>query len=384
MTKNKIGSLLTCIAITMTLLLGSCDDNMPVVKEVGVESITLSEELANGITLEVGATIDISWQVTVLPENATNRAESYYSSNPEVATVNAKGRLVANAAGTSVISIMVGGKSVEFTLTVVDKIIIPAVEIKLAISTLELMLETTYNLAPQVRVLPLEANDGLDYSSSNSSIVSVNEEGILTGVSEGTAVITVASRNDPSIKDELTVTVITFSGDYPRSQWTMTASHDLFKSTNDTEKNSLLAAFDGDLTTNFCLVRPGKGFGTAPRVDVPSGEAIYFIVDMKQSQSVNYFRIRHRNTNEVFIRWYGFDQILGSNDGENFTLIASNIVIPDAANGPQQESPNIPIPRSSYRYLKFYAESAACFYQSSFTSQGSTVQIQELYLGLNP
>ncbi len=217
MTKNKIGSLLTCIAITMTLLLGSCDDNMPVVKEVGVESITLSEELANGITLEVGATIDISWQVTVLPENATNRAESYYSSNPEVATVNAKGRLVANAAGTSVISIMVGGKSVEFTLTVVDKIIIPAVEIKLAISTLELMLETTYNLAPQVRVLPLEANDGLDYSSSNSSIVSVNEEGILTGVSEGTAVITVASRNDPSIKDELTVTVITFSGDYPRS-----------------------------------------------------------------------------------------------------------------------------------------------------------------------
>ena len=57
---------------------------------------------------------------------------------------------------------------------------------------------------------------------------------------------------------------------------------------------------------------------------------------MKQSQSVNYFRIRHRNTNGVFIRWYGFDQILGSNDGENFTLIASNIVIPDATNGPQQ------------------------------------------------
>ena len=191
--KNKIGSLLTCIAITMTLLLGSCDDNMPVVKEVGVESITLSEELANGITLEVGATIDISWQVTVLPENATNRAESYYSSNPEVATVNAKGRLVANAAGTSVISIMVGGKSVEFTLTVVDKIIIPAVEIKLAISTLELMLETTYNLAPQVRVLPLEVMTVL-IIVRRIPVLCLLIEGILTGVSEGTAVITVASQ----------------------------------------------------------------------------------------------------------------------------------------------------------------------------------------------
>ncbi|MPN34700.1 hypothetical protein SDC9_182194 [bioreactor metagenome] len=119
-------------------------------------------------------------------------------------------------------------------------------------------------------------------------------------------------------------------------------------------------------------------------MEVPSGEAIYFIVDMQKAQEVNYFRIRHRNTTQTFIRWYSFDEIAGSIDGVNFEVIASNVVITDAGVASQQESPNITFPKSKYRYLKFYAQSANCFYQSSYTSQGSSVQIQELYLGLNP
>jgi hypothetical protein len=105
---------------------------------------------------------------------------------------------------------------------------------------------------------------------------------------------------------------------------------------------------------------------------------------MKTAQDVNYFRIRHRNITQAFIRWYGFDEISGSNDGTNFQVIATDVVIPDAATASQQESVNIPLPKSSYRYLKFHAQKAQCFYQSSYTSQGNTVQIQELYLGVTP
>lgn len=381
MKRNKI-LIFTAVFSLFGFLITGCDNNMPEVREIGVDSIELSEELSSGITLEVGTTADISWKVTLSPNNATDRAESYYSSNPEIATVNAKGKLTANVAGTAEITISVGGKSVDFTLTVVDKIIIPATNIELVIPSLELMTELNYSLYAQIKILPIDANDGVDYTSSAPEVVSVTEEGILEGITPGTAIITVASKYNASIQTTLPVTVVPFSGDYPRAGWTMSASHELFKATNDAEKNSLSGAFDGDFSTNFCLVRPGKSYGNIPNVAVPSGEAIYYIVDMKKPRNVNYFRILHRDVTQAFIRWYGFDEILGSNDGSTFDVIASNVVITNAGVVAQQESPNIIFPKSKYRYLKFYAKEAKCFYQSSYTSQGSSVQIQELYLGL--
>jgi hypothetical protein len=367
------------------LLVAGCDDNMPVVEEIGVESVTLSDDLRDGITMVVNTSINIAGNITLFPENATDRAESFSSSNVDVATVNQRGELVANDEGTSEITISAGGKSAAFTLSVVDKIIIPATEIELARTELDMMVGDEYNLSAQVIVTPLEANDGISYTSSAPGVVSVNEEGLLTGVSAGGATITVASKQNPTtVKATLPVTVTPFSGDYPRSSWEMTASHQLFKSTNDVEKNSLAGAFDEDFTTNFCLVRPGKGFGNVPKVDVPSGEAIYFVVDMQKPREVNYFRIRHRDVSQVFIRWHAFDEISGSNDGETFTPIATNVAVTNVGTASAQVSPNIAIPKSTYRYLKFYAQSAACFYQSSYTSQGSSVQIQEFYIGLTP
>lgn len=366
------------------LLFAGCDKNMPTVKEVGVESITLNEELSNGITLLKGATLNIGWKVTVLPENATDRAENFSSSNPEVVSVNGNGLLTANNEGVSAITISVGGKTVEFTVTAVNKIIVPATEIRIMASELELMKGETHNLFSQIMLTPLDANDGLNYTSSDPAVVSTNQEGLLEGISLGTATITVSSRQNPAVNAALTVHVVPFSGDYKRAGWTMTASHELMIATGNPEGNSLSAAIDGDLATNFCLVRPGKSSGATPKVTVPSGAAIYFIVDMKTAQDVNYFRIRHRDITQAFIRWYAFDEISGSNDGTNFEVIATDVVVPDAATASLQESVNIPLPKSNYRYLKFYAQKAQCFYQSSYTSQGNTVQMQELYLGITP
>lgn len=382
MKTNKILVFLTISLLS--LLITGCDDNMPVVKEVGVESVTLDEELSSGVTIGVGNTINIALKVTLQPANATDRAESFFSSNPDVATVNAKGQLTANAPGTSEITISVGGKTASFTLTVIDKIIIPATKIELAISSLDLKVGVEYDLQPMITITPFDANDGVDYVSSNPDVVSVTDAGMLKGLSEGNVTVTVSSKQNPDIKATLPISVTIFSGDYPRIGWTMTASHPLFLSATDSEKNSLASALDGDLSTNFCMVRPGKNFGAAPNnVAVPSGDALFFIVDMQKAQEVNYFRIRHRDTSTAYIRWYQFDEISGSNDGVNFDVIATNVTIPNAGTASQQESVDIPIPASTYRYIKFYAKEAACFYQSSYTSSGSSVQIQELYLGLS-
>lgn len=381
----KTNKILVFLTISLLSLLATgCDDNMPVVKEVGVESVTLDEDFASGVTIGVGNTISIALKVTLQPANATDRAESFFSSNPDVATVNAKGQLTANAAGTSEITISVGGKTASFTLTVIDKIIIPATKIELAISNLDLKVGVEYDLLPMLTITPFDANDGVDYVSSNPEVVSVTDAGMLKGLTEGNVTVTVSSKQNPAIKATLPVSVTIFSGDYPRSGWTMIASHPLFLTTANDEKNSLASALDGDLSTNFCMVRPGKSFGTDPnKVTVPSGDALFFVVDMQKAQEVNYFRIRHRNTSQLFLRWYQFDEISGSNDGVNFDVIATNVAILNVETASEQESPDISIPTSTYRYIKFYAKEAACFYQSSYTSSGSSVQIQELYLGLS-
>lgn len=59
--------------------------------DVPAESVVLDEELSGGLVLEVGETEDVSLKVKVLPVNATDLAELFYSSNVEVATVSPKG-----------------------------------------------------------------------------------------------------------------------------------------------------------------------------------------------------------------------------------------------------------------------------------------------------
>ncbi len=384
MGKNKILKFVA-VFLPFSLLFAGCDKNMEKVQEVNVSAITLNEALKADNTILIGTTLDVSRQISVSPENATDRAENYTSSNTAVATVSGLGivRGVAEGSATITIAVGKGGHSVDVPVTVVSKILKPATEIRLLKTELDLGLGGTYNLVDDVQLIPFDANDDLVYTSSKPEVVAVNTVGQLEGLTRGTATVSVASKQNPSVKATITVQVVAFSGDYPRSGWTMTASHALMIATGNPEGNSLAAAVDGDLATNFCLVRPGKSSGSGTGlVAVPSGEAIHFTVDMKTAQEVDYFRILHRNTNQVFIRWYAFDQILGSNDGANFEVISSNVVVPDAATGSPQESVDIAIPKSKYRYIRFYAQKAQCFYQSSYTSQGNTVQIQELYLGV--
>ena len=58
----------------------------------------------------------------MLPENASNRAESYDSSDKEVATVSAEGVVTPLKAGKTTISITIDGVSASFELTVAEEV----------------------------------------------------------------------------------------------------------------------------------------------------------------------------------------------------------------------------------------------------------------------
>lgn len=77
-------------------------------KKVPVESITLPAELADGVTLKIGETLDIAGKAIITPENATERTESYSSSVPMIASVSEEGVVTAIAIGETTITITIG------------------------------------------------------------------------------------------------------------------------------------------------------------------------------------------------------------------------------------------------------------------------------------
>ena len=376
MLKNKLLAIAAAFSLA-GLLFTACDENLPAIHTAGVESIELNAELRDGISLEEGKSTNISLKVSLTPADATDRAEFYTSSDLRVATVGANGTLTACSPGTSVITITVGGVSDSFTLTVTEKVIIQATALELRRHTLELMVGNSYELASQVKLTPEEANDDLTYQSTAPGTVSVNSTGQLKALAAGTAKIIVASKITPTLKDELEVTVVEFTGgDYPRTDWVMSASHAL--PTDAGAGNSITAALDDDSGTNFCLVRQGKTHGG---VSVGGTETIWFMVDMQISQVVNYFRLIHRGaTTDKQTRWYGFDEISGSNNGTDFTTIGTMVAVTNADDD-SESSETVLTNTAAYRYIKFTATTVSFCYVSG--NAGLTAQIKELYMGLN-
>ena len=70
------------------LAAAACEKPETEIQPVAVESVTLDESIAKGITLTEGETKDISGLVTVLPENADDKTVTYSSDKASVAEVS--------------------------------------------------------------------------------------------------------------------------------------------------------------------------------------------------------------------------------------------------------------------------------------------------------
>jgi len=71
----------------------ACNDNIPApgtVNNAKVESVIFDETLTDVLEIVVGKTFSVPEHVSVLPEDATNTAQRYESSNPSVADVSEK------------------------------------------------------------------------------------------------------------------------------------------------------------------------------------------------------------------------------------------------------------------------------------------------------
>lgn len=170
-------------------------------ENVPVESVTLSD---SNITVERTKTAVL--KASVMPSNASKKTVSWTSSDASVATVS-NGIVTGVKDGTATIKVTT--KDGEFTASCTVTVYTNSVTgISLSSSTLDV--GEGYSKPLTATVLPDNATDKtVKWSSSNTSVVTVDNEGTVTGVTGGAAVVT-ATTADGGYKAECIVHVYPF------------------------------------------------------------------------------------------------------------------------------------------------------------------------------
>ena len=180
-----------------------------VARKYPVESVTLTAP-GDGIIDEIGGTLQLT--TAIFPTNATNQSVEYSTSNDKVATVDKNtGEVTATGCGLATITVTTsdGKKTAEAEITVHVKVtgISELREtLKLEIPLDETAPKPTWTLT--YRVLPETACDKtVRWACDIPSIASVDERGVVTGLSVGTAKI-YAITNEGNFSMECVLTVV--------------------------------------------------------------------------------------------------------------------------------------------------------------------------------
>ena len=154
--------------------------------------------LVNGVSLNYsslnmtqgGPTVTLV--ATVTPANATNKAVTWQSSNPAVATVSS-GVVTPVGAGTAVITVLTVDGSFSATC-VVNVIPVQTAVTSVSLSQSNLTMPIGGSATLTATVNPANAsNKAVMWSSSNPGVAEVNSAGLVTAISAGNAVIIVTT-----------------------------------------------------------------------------------------------------------------------------------------------------------------------------------------------
>ena len=138
-----------------------------------------------------------------LPGAATNSV-TWSSSHPEIATVSKTGTVRGVAAGEATITATTTEGFTDTVTVKVNPVLVNNVTINTAAQTIDL----GASLRISATASPSNAdNKTLKYESSKPDVATINEEGILTTVGEGTTTITVTSTDGSNVSDTVDITV---------------------------------------------------------------------------------------------------------------------------------------------------------------------------------
>lgn len=208
-----------------------------------IESVPIKDTLVQDIYIEGENTIlegkETLLSATVSPSNATNKHIIWKSMDETVATVNQNGIVIGIKAGKSVISANAADGSRTsgfFTLLVRSPILVTSIRAFLeddAISTISF--DSTDVLQVDYEITPENADDKtVTWHTNDPSILSINENGIVTPINSGSAYV-YCTANDGSNIQSNWVQIIVASKIYPQDFTLRCVSDNFYERENTTD-----------------------------------------------------------------------------------------------------------------------------------------------------
>ncbi len=195
---------------------GLLDGDDPQEQGGGKVSVTGVGMSHPSLTMEKGDVFTLS--ATVAPANASNQAISWVSDNTDVAVVNQYGRVTAISAGTAKITVATqdGNHKAYCMVTVEDSTpVAPSAE-SVTLNQTQLVMDIGDSQTLVATVEPVDAEVTLEWLSSDDEVATVTQEGEVTAVGYGTAMIIVMTADgELSAECEVIVAVAPDTPDDP-------------------------------------------------------------------------------------------------------------------------------------------------------------------------
>lgn len=186
-TVDMLGTVTGVAVGTSTITVTSQDGNLSAsfllsVVPISVEGISLATKQA---TINTGETHQLA--PTITPADASNKSIVYASANASIATVDQAGKIRGIGAGTTTIEVRTSDGNFTDTFTVTVKNV-PVSGIVINQNTTAMRMGTTLSLTATVS--PSNAtNKSFTWSSTDTSVATVNATGLVTPVAPGTTTI---------------------------------------------------------------------------------------------------------------------------------------------------------------------------------------------------
>lgn len=144
-------------------------------------------------------------QVTIYPQEANSHKVQYISSNPNVATVDNEGNITGIRSGKVTITVKAEENNVQnqIEITVYSKVT------NIILDQKEIYMQVGDTFQINAGLEPEDANDkNILYSSSNTDVAVITENGIITAKQEGSTNLIASSRENPNILAECKLYVV--------------------------------------------------------------------------------------------------------------------------------------------------------------------------------
>lgn len=166
-------------------------------EQVVNENIKLNKD---NVILDIGGSFDL--KTTLIPSNG-NEIIKYESLDQSIATVSETGKITGVATGSTIIVVTVDETDIKAECKVdVSSSVIEIKELFVNEERVKIKLGDTYQL--NVSIVPNNAVDKtLIFSSANEKILSVSDDGLVTGLMIGNSRIIIQSKTNPDVKIEV-------------------------------------------------------------------------------------------------------------------------------------------------------------------------------------